>query len=378
VTGAGSAGTRSLHIPIHGPAEREGSKVFITMFMRQACRHLMAVLLSLPLLFLLNGCARNDTIHRTQGNVFGTKVEVSIYGEPQERAGMLSASVLNEFDRLHHKFHAWQPSALTALNDSVARGEPYEADAEMVDILKTATSLAERSDNLFNPAIGHLIRLWGFQSSDITPHAPSDAEIKYWVDANPRMTDLRFDGTTISSRNKAVMLDLGGYAKGYALDRAAQILRAQHVTAALINVGGNMLAIGRPGDRPWRVGIQDPRGEGSIATVDLHDNEAIGTSGDYQRYFMKDGKRRPHIIDPRTGESIDLVASVTIITSGGNDAGTRSDGNSKPLFIGDPKHWRAMAERLGLKEVMLIDSNRNVEMTPAMQERLASQKPQGG
>lgn len=321
---------------------------------------------------LLSGCARNENTYRTQGNVFGTQIEISIYGESQERADMLSARVLNEFDRLHHKFHAWQPGMLTALNESIARGEPFQADAEMVDLLKSATVLAERSDNLFNPAIGHLIRLWGFQSSDITPHGPSREEIKHWVDANPRMSDLRYDGTIISSRNKAVMIDLGGYAKGYALDRAARILRDEHVKAALVNIGGNILAIGQPGDRPWKVGIRDPRSEGTIARLELHDNEAIGTSGDYQRYFMKDGKRHPHIIDPRTGETIDLVASVTIITSGGSDAGLRSDGNSKPLFIAGPSGWRAMAQRLGLDQVMLVDANRHVEMTPAMHERMAA------
>ena len=111
------------------------------------------------LLAVLSGCTRNETIYRTQGHVFGTRVEVSIYGESQERANELSAKVLSEFDRLHHKFHAWQPSALTALNDAIARGEPYQGDAEMVDILKAATMLAERSNNLFNPAIGRLIRL---------------------------------------------------------------------------------------------------------------------------------------------------------------------------------------------------------------------------
>ncbi|WP_292933571.1 FAD:protein FMN transferase [Noviherbaspirillum sp.] len=329
------------------------------------------------LLPLLEGCGKNDTVYRTQGHVFGTQVEVSVYGESEERAQALGAAVLKEFDRLHHKFHAWQPSQLTALNDAIARGEVYQADEEMVDLLKSATVLAEQSKNLFNPAIGHLIRLWGFQSSDITEHGPSRAEIKRWVDANPRMSDLVFDGTRISSRNTAVMLDLGGYAKGYALDQAARILRAEHVKAALINVGGNILAIGRPGDRPWRVGIRDPRSEGMIASVALQDNEAVGTSGDYERYFMKDGKRHPHIIDPRTGETTDLVASVTIIVSGGKDVGLRSDGNSKPMFVAGPAHWREIAEHLGLKEVMLIDANRNVEMTPAMQQRLASEAGPG-
>ncbi|HTN67362.1 MAG TPA: FAD:protein FMN transferase, partial [Burkholderiaceae bacterium] len=237
-------------------------------------------------MLLLGSCAPAGKTYRTQGNVFGTLVEVSIHGESAERASVLAESVLGEFDRLHHKFHAWQPSMLTALNDAIARGEPFQADAEMVDILQSAAALAERSDNLFNPAIGHLIRLWGFQSSDISAHAPDAAEIKRWVDANPRMSDLRFEGTTISSRNRAVMLDLGGYAKGYALDHAAQILRTQGVKAALINVGGNILAIGQPSDHPWKVGIRDPRGEGSIANIALRDNEAIGTSGDYMRYFM--------------------------------------------------------------------------------------------
>lgn len=318
--------------------------------------------------------AANDAIHRIPGYVFGTPVEVAIYGEPEARANLLGARVLSEFDRLHHKFHAWQPSALTALNDSIARGESYQADAEMVSLLQTATQLADRSDNLFNPAIGHLIRLWGFQSSDITAQSPAPAEIKRWVDANPRMSDLRYDGTQVSSRNKAVMIDLGGYAKGYALDQAARILRDAQVKAALINVGGNVLAIGQPGDRPWKVGIRNPRGEGTVAAVELHDNEAMGTSGDYQRYFMKNGKRHPHIIDGRTGQTIDLVASVTIITSGGLDAGLRSDGSSKPLFIAGPLHWRATAQRLGLDEVMLIDANRNVEMTPAMRDRIAAGK----
>lgn len=318
--------------------------------------------------------AANDVIHRIPGHVFGTKVEVAIYGEQQARANLLGARVLNEFDRLHHKFHAWQPSVLTALNDSIARGESYQADSEMVNLLQSATQLANQSGNLFNPAIGHLIRLWGFQSSDITAQSPAPAEIKRWVDANPRMSDLRYDGTLISSRNTAVMIDLGGYAKGYALDQAARILRDAGVKAALINVGGNMLAIGRPGDRPWKVGIRNPRGEGTVAAVELHDNEAMGTSGDYQRYFMKDGKRHPHIIDGRTGQTIDLVASVTIITSGGLDAGLRSDGNSKPLFIVGPLLWRATAQRFGLNEVMLIDANRNVEMTPAMRDRIAAGK----
>lgn len=335
-------------------------------------RHLTAIgpLLLLLLLPLLASCERAATTHRHSGRVFGTVVEVSIHGGSADDAARASRLVLNEFDRLHHKFHSWQPSMLTALNDAIGRGEPFVADAEMVALLQSASALAERSDNLFNPAIGHLIRLWGFQSSSFEQRDPPPAQIARWVAANPRLSDLRYQGATITSTNPAVMIDLGGYAKGYALDRAALILRAAKVDAALINVGGNVLAIGQPGKRPWMVGIRDPRGDGALASIALHDKEAMGTSGDYQRYFMKDGKRHPHIIDPRSGQTVDLVASVTVITSGGLDAGLRSDGNSKPLFITGPAQWEAMAAKMGLKEVLLIDAGKRFLMTPAMRARL--------
>src|SRR3546814_1170741 len=150
-----------------------------------------------------------------------------------------------EFNRLHDRYHAWQPSALTDRNEHSARGDPYPGDAEMVYLLKAATALAERSDNTFNPAIVHLIRLWGFQNDHAADHEPDPAQIRHWVDANPRMSDLRYDGTRISSINPAVMLDFGGWVKGYALDRAALILRRAGVKAALINVGGNILAVGQ-------------------------------------------------------------------------------------------------------------------------------------
>ncbi|MDQ1923044.1 FAD:protein FMN transferase [Massilia pseudoviolaceinigra] len=340
-------------------------------------RAFQATLIAAALCLLaLAGCQRADTVHRTRGHVFGTAVEISIHGGSPERADALSGAVLNEFDRLHHKYHSWQPSMLTSLNEAIARGEPFTADAEMAALLQSATVVADRSGNLFNPAIGRLIRLWGFQSSDIAPQAPPAQEIRRWLDARPRMSDLRYQGNTISSTNKAVMIDLGGYAKGYALDRAAQILRQGGAKAALVNVGGNVIAIGQPGERPWRVGIQDPRAAGAVAHVTLRDNEAMGTSGDYQRYFLKDGRRHPHIIDPRSGYPIDLVASVTIVTSGGRDAGLRSDGNSKPLFITGPAGWEAMAARMGLDEVMLIDAQGKVHTTAAMRSRLAAS--QGG
>lgn len=338
------------------------------MTVRRAALPVLGMLLAM----LLAGCGERPALHRVQGQVFGTAVEISIYGETRARAQQWSARVLEEFNRLHRTYHAWQPSALTALNEHIARGERYQGDAEMVYLLKAATLLAERADNTFNPAIGHLIRLWGFQSEQVPDRVPAAADIRHWVEADPRMSDLRYDGTTIWSVNRAVMLDFGGWVKGYALDRAAYILRGAGIDNALINIGGNILALGQAGERPWHVGIQDPRRQGTVAQIDLHDGEAIGTSGDYRRYFMAGGRRRSHVIDPRDGESVDEVAAVTIIVRGGEAAGLRSDGYSKPLFIVGPKHWKAMARHLGLAEVMLIDTHGGVDTTPAMHARLTA------
>jgi thiamine biosynthesis lipoprotein len=166
-----------------------------------------------------------------------------------------------------------------------------------------------------------------------------------------------------------VKLDLGGYAKGYALDRAAAILKQQGINDALINIGGNVLALGSHGKRPWRVGIQHPRKPGALATLELRDGEAVGTSGDYQRYFVVDGKRYCHLIDPRNGYPVQGVQAVTIITHG-EHAGLLSDASSKPLFISGATGWRSAATKMQLDEALLIDADGVVHLTAAMQKRL--------
>lgn len=173
----------------------------------------------------------------------------------------------------------------------------------------------------------------------------------------------------VSSRNPAVQLDLGGYAKGYALDRAAELLKQQGVHSALINIGGNVLALGTHGARAWRIGIQHPRKPGPIATLELHDGEAIGTSGDYQRYFEFGGKRYCHLIDPRNGQPAQGVQAVTVLTHGVH-AGALSDAASKPLFISGSAGWRGYAQKMNIAEALLIDGGGAVHLTAAMQKRL--------
>ncbi|HKB58918.1 MAG TPA: FAD:protein FMN transferase [Gallionellaceae bacterium] len=334
----------------------------------RAAKLLLAGLL-LPAALVLGGCSKEAPSYQEQGYVFGTLVEVTVYGEPDAQARQAVAAVMQEFQRLHNMLHAWKPSELSALNTAFAQGQRKQVSPEMVAILSDAKQLSDRSGGLFNPAIGRLIHAWGFQADTFKAVLPDPKKIAALVRENPRMDDLVFSGDEIGSRNKAVQIDLGGYAKGYALDRAAAILKRMGVHDALINIGGNILAMGTHGDRPWRVGIQHPRKPGPLATLDLHDGEAIGTSGDYQRFFEVGGKRYCHLIDPRTGWPVQGVEAVTIITRGAR-AGVLSDADSKPLFISGVRGWRQAARTVGLDEALLVDGDGHVHLTPDMRKKL--------
>ena len=317
---------------------------------------------------LLSACGK-ETTYQEQGYVFGTLVEVSVYGEDETHAKQSIDAVLREFQRLHDMLHAWKPSELSELNSAISQGKSLSVSPELAAMLTDAAQLSTQSGGAFNPAIGGLIQAWGFQAEDFKAVLPDEKKIAALVKANPQMGDLVISASQVKSKNRAVKLDLGGYAKGYALDRAALLLKQAGIHNALINIGGNVLALGTHGNRAWRVGIQHPRHPGALATLALQDGEAIGTSGDYQRYFELDGQRYCHLIDPRTGHPVQGVQAVTILTHGPR-AGLLSDGSSKPLFISGVSGWRTAASRMQLDEALLIDAGGVVHLTAAMQKRL--------
>lgn len=331
-------------------------------------RLLLQTALMLACAGLLAACGPRP-VHTQQAYVFGTLVEVSVADAPETQARAAVAAVLAHFDALHRQLHAWQPSELSVLNTALARGESATVSPGLAAMLSEAQALAVQSDELFNPAIGGLIALWGFHADTPQAQLPDEAAIADWVARRPRMADLVIAGDTVASRNPAVQLDLGGYAKGRALDDAAAILKGHGIEHALINIGGNVLALGTRGDRPWRVGIQHPRQSGTLATLDLRDGEAIGTSGDYQRYFEAGGRRYCHLIDPRTGMPADTMQSVTILVRGPL-AGTRSDALSKPLFIAGPDVLEAQAARLGIDGYLAVDAAGARHISPDLAARL--------
>lgn len=327
--------------------------------------------LVISLFLLLTSCGR-EPLYQSQSYVFGTLVDVSIYGESEPRARELAGHVLEGFQGLHNRLHAWQTgSELNQLNQAFAEGnKPVPVSAELAQIINNATALSVQSNGLFNPAIGGLIKTWGFQRDEFTPVKIDEAVISKLTKADPKMTDIVIYQNMAYSKNPAVKLDLGGYAKGYALDRAAAYLRGQGVKNALINIGGNIIALGKHGDKPWRVGIQHPRKPGPMATLDLSDGWAIGTSGDYQRYFELDGHRYCHIIDPRTGYPAQGTQAVTILVSPGKLAGTLSDVASKPIFISPQNDRAKAAQAMGIKDILVIDAQGKIYLSTDMAKRL--------
>ena len=329
---------------------------------------LRALFLCALLVGMAAGCSRPQLFHQ-EAYVFGTRVDLTVYGGSQEDASAAMAAVLREFDRLHQTYHAWEPSELTGLNTAIARGEPATVSVELATMLADAQQIAATGDGLFDPALGALIALWGFHSDEFVPRRPEPDALRTVLAERPRMSDLVIEGTRVESRNPAVQLDLGGYAKGYALDRAAAILRAMGVADALINIGGNVMALGRKGEAPWRLGIQHPRESGPLATLPLYDGEAIGTSGDYQRYFELDGVRYAHLLDPRTGQPANATQSLTVLVTPREAAGTLSDAASKPAFIAGDR-WREYTARYGIEHALRVAADGRIEVTKALRARL--------
>jgi thiamine biosynthesis lipoprotein len=321
----------------------------------------------LAVMLTISACSREPHQHHEQLVVFGTLIDITIFDADDKRIAKASAEITTDLNRLHRAWHAWEPGRLTAINARLARGEAAALDAEDMQLLQRAQQLSLASGGLFNPAVGTLIGLWGFHQDDApTGPPPAPETIATLLAAAPQMSDLAFRDDAVTSTNVAVQLDLGAFAKGYAVDRAIEIVRAAGIDNAIVNAGGDLRAIGRHGERPWRIGIRNPGGPGILASVEIAGDESVFTSGNYERYFDFEGTRYHHIIDPRSGYPAVGATSVTVIHS---DAAT-ADAAATALFVAGPEGWMDTARQMGIDKVMLIDLGNNIHMTPAMSRRM--------
>jgi thiamine biosynthesis lipoprotein len=237
----------------------------------------------------------------------------------------------------------------------------------VLPLLRFSKMLSEQSEDLFNPAIGHLTRAWGFQGGAVECLRPPPQDVIDLVTtAKPSMRDITIDGFRVSSSNQTVKLDFHAIAKGFAIDQAIARLQEYGIHNASISVDGNLRAIGSRDGHPWSVAVRGPEGGGIFATLQILGNEAAFTSGEYQRNFAWEGEIYHDILDPRTGYPAVGTASVTVLHPNASTA----DAAATALFVAGPKDWHRVAKKMGIRYVMLTDKEGRVHMNPAMQARV--------
>jgi thiamine biosynthesis lipoprotein len=329
--------------------------------------HLSRFLGTLIIVFLFAACTRQDpAVQEDQFIAFGTLISVTLHDANDEQAQRAFTELEQLFNQMHRDWHAWEPGPLVELNQALATKGAAEVPLSIQPLLEPAQRLSRASGGRFDPAIGGLLALWGFHSEDPPKRPPEAAAIASQVAKHASMADLTVNGTQLRTKNRAVQLDFGGFAKGYAAHYGAQYLRALGIHDAIVAVAGDIHVIGTRGDRPWRFGIRHPRAPGVLAATELRDGESISTSGDYERYFEYEQRRYHHLLDPRTGYPAQGVTSVTVIARDGASA----DAGASALFIAGPKDWPRVARAMNIEQVMLVDAQGVVHMTPAMAERL--------
>lgn len=297
----------------------------------------------------------------------GTWVDLTI--DAPEADGERLAGEIGQFLRgFERDYYAWaDDGALARLNRALADGGRLEVDADLARVLEAAKRYCELSEGAFEPAVGDLVELWGFESDPSQRHeAPPPAAIEAWLRRKPSIRQLTIDGAAVDGHGAALKLDLGGIAKGEAVDRIVERLAAAGVANALVNAGGDLRVLGSRRGKPWRVGIKAPRGDGLIGIVELEPGESAFTSGDYERYFEVEHRRLHHILDPTTGYPVDHTQAVTVIA--GN--GLLADAAATAVLAAGPERWRAVARALGVELVLRVDASGGIEATPAMRERL--------
>ena len=326
-------------------------------------------LLLLCLLFFISACQKQDSgLIQKQYFIFGTIIEVLVWHDDEIQVNKAFLEVETELNGMHSQWHAWKQGRLHQINTALRSGESIELSDEELSFIQTTQHLSQQSLGHFNPAIGELINKWGFHTDNypILKPLPEDQEIQSFLNHLPTMNNLLFDGNKISSTNPHIWLDYGGVAKGYAIDKAIKILRSHGLENAIVNAGGDLRSIGTKGDKNWRVAIRKPNSEDILTIINVKGDESVFTSGNYERYKEFEGKRYAHIINPKTGYGVEEIVSATVIA----ENGTKADAAATALIVAGSQNWQAVAQSMGLNQVLLINADGGCMATQQIIDRI--------
>lgn len=323
-------------------------------------------------LALLAGCTSSDPVARGRVDAFDSRIDITLIGVNRQRAAEITDLLAQDFHLMEDAWHAWRSSPVTRMNTLFNESDrPFAAPPSVLPLLELSKQLAGQSEQLFNPAIGHLVRAWGFQGrSQACLKPPSENLIEQVVADNPTMDDIHIDGFRVWSDNQTVKLDFRAIQRGFAIDRAMVRLQELGVDNASITIDGDVYVIGSRDGNPWSIGVRGPGGGGIFATLKLAGSEAAFTAGRYENNFAWEGEVYHDLIDPRTGYPAQGTASVTVLHPNASTA----DAAATALFIAGPGEWHRLARQMGIRYVMLTDTEGRVYMNPAMHDRVKLQR----
>lgn len=303
----------------------------------------------------------------------GSELRLRVWAGDEPAVLAAFDAIFKEFDRLENLMSTWKEGSEIQRLNAAAGKQAVPVGAEIRDVLRTARQVSEWTAGKFDVTWGAMSGLWKFEYQNKDGSIPDLREVarrRKLIDYRELAVDEQA-GTVFIQRH-GMIVNLGGIGKGYAVDRARDILVKRGFHDFMIQFGGDMYVAGKSGDRPWRLGIQDPRGPADkiFASVELSDS-TFSTSGDYERFFMKDGRRYHHILDPATGEPAQGTRSATILAP----SAAIADGLSTGVFILGPEAGMALIERLPDIEGIIVGSNNKVLVSSGLEGRVELLSP---
>jgi len=325
------------------------TKVFLLFFI---------FLLALPL-----SCGKGrPSIYKKTKPFMDTLVTITVVAGSDEQANRTIDKAFSVIEQFGDKINFFSDkSELSAINRN-AGATPVKVSPDTLGVIERALYISEKSNGAFDPTIGPEMNMWDF----FKKIRPSDTAIKKKLSLiNYRDIIVDHDRSTVLLRRKGMLMDLGGIAKGYAADLALANLKQNGIGAGIVAAAGDIRAFGlKPDGTLWNIGIKNPRQQSEadelIAKASLT-NKAISTSGDYERYFIEDGRRYHHILDPKTGYPAGRCRSVTVIS----DSGIFADGFSTAVFVSGPEKGMELVREAG-SDAVIIDKDGVIHTTPAV------------
>ncbi|MGQ0620576.1 MAG: FAD:protein FMN transferase [Panacagrimonas sp.] len=304
----------------------------------------------------------------------GTEVTVTVAVGHRRRRDEATEAIA-EVERCMQEFGRhwwpWGNGALAAINAELASGRVADIPANMRGLFSRAWAVRQITGGLFEPRIAELVHLWGFDDMARLRETPPDAaQIDRLLEAM-RIAPA-YDGGATYGPAPGVGWDFGGIGKGWIVDAALEILRQQGFPDAIVDAGGNLAVSGARGDRPWRIGIRNPRSDPEaptlIASLAARD-EAVNTHGDDQRFFDFEDKRYSHILDPMSGWPAQGLRSLTVVHADGSLA----EAGGAALFVAGREGWRRLARKLGITQVLAVTDDGSVQTTAALAARIKTE-----